>query len=350
MHEKVLTSKDNYFAMLHIRKDYIQEKLAIILPDCESKYVKCPLCPGNEYMTNLSLLSLVAKSGMLQRLQDSDNNYVKNWTIRIFESSNPVVSTRTDKSYSDRPFYIEPAYGYHYIVVATSKHEETFSTISVEQWSNIITVLQDRLKWLYTQKGVIYVSIYINHGKEAGDSLFHSHLNMITFSLIPPVIESEANLSHEILNEKGVCPMCHIINEEVNGARQILQTDSFIAFCPWSPIYPFEFWISPKKHTTSFAKITQKEIGDLSLILRSTLGGLSKCMNDPPYNLVFHLSPEKKNSKQIHWHIEVYPVTKYLSGLERGYGIFLNNTFPEQVAKVLGSTCRKELAELVGII
>jgi UDPglucose--hexose-1-phosphate uridylyltransferase len=61
------------------------------------------------------------------------------------------------------------------------------------------------------------------------------------------------------------------------------------------------------------------------------------------------LSPEKKNSKQIHWHIEVYPLINFWSGLERGYGIFLNTDSPEQDAKILGAACRKELASLVGI-
>ena len=72
------------------------------------------------------------------------------------------------------------------------------------------------------------------------------------------------------------------------------------------------------------------------------------CIRDR-YNLVFHLSPEKKNSRQIHWHIEVYPMINFWSGLERGYGIFLNTDSPEQDAKILGAASRKELASLVGI-
>ena len=122
-----------------------------------------------------------------------------------------------------------------------------------------------------------------------------------------------------------------------------------MAFSPWAPSYPYEFWISPKKHTTSFSKISQKEINDLSLILRSTLGGLSKIIKNVSFNLVFHLSPEKKNSRQIHWHIEIYPLTKNGSGLERGFGIFLNDISPEQAAEELGTACRKELAAIVGI-
>jgi len=338
--------------MGNMRKDYLLEKFMILTSfnGKANNSKKCAYCPGNESMTNPSLLSLVAKDGMLQRLQDNEDEYVKNWSVRVFESQNPAVTIDTENSYSDRPLYSEPAYGYHYVVVASSEHKDTFSTIDTEQWSNVLVVVQDRLRWLYTQKGVTYVSIYINHGQNAGSKIPHSHLNIVTFSTIPPRIEEEAEASHNILNEKGVCPMCQTINEETGGPRQVLQTEGFIAFCPWAPSHPYELWICPKKHTTSFSKITQKEINDLSLILRSTIGGLSKTIKDLSYNLVFHLSPEKKNSRQIHWHIEIYPLTSPWSGLERGYGVFLSEKPPEKAAEELGASCRKELASLVGIV
>ena len=62
------------------------------------------------------------------------------------------------------------------------------------------------------------------------------------------------------------------------------------------------------------------------------------------------ISPEKKNSKQIHWHVEVYPQTTPWSGLELGFGIFLNELTPEKAAEELGAACRKELSALVGIL
>ena len=228
---------------------------------------------------------------MLQRLQDSEDFFVDNWSVRVFESKEPVVSVETKNTYTDRPLYSEPAYGYHYIVVASPNHKQTLATIDIEQWSNVLVVVQDRLRWLYTQKGVTYVSIFVNHGKQSGSNVEHAHINMVSFSTLPPRIDEEAESSHQILNEKGVCPMCQVVNTETGGPRQILQTEGFIAFCPWAPSYPFEFWICPRKHSTSFSKITQKEINDVSLILRATLGGLTKEINDVSFNLAFHLSP-----------------------------------------------------------
>ncbi len=336
-----------------MRKDYVSERFMIVSKSngMAADPKKSPYAPGNEALTNPSVLSLVAKDGMLQRLQDSDDDYVKGWMIRVFESKDPIVSVNAENTYSDGPHYSEPAYGYHYVVVASPNEKDTFATIDAEQWSNVLVVIQERLRWLYTQKGVTYVAIYADHGELAGGGNPHPHLNIVTFSTIPPIIEEEAESSHRILNELGVCAMCQTVQKEINepADRQILKTEGFVAFCPWSPSHPYEFWIAPKKHTTSFSKITQKEINDLALIMRATLGGLAKAVKGVSYSLAFHLSPEKKNRRQIHWHIEVYPITKPQSGMERGYGIFLNDVYPEQVAEELGAACRRELANLVGI-
>ena len=339
----------------NLRKDYVLEKF-VILPDSpeentrsDSAYEECPYCPGNESMTGPAVISLVSKDGMLQRLSDSEGSIIEDWCVRVFQSQYPAVNTASQNNYTDKPLYSEPAYGYHQIVVASPDHKQDLSKISVEQWENVLLVIQERVRWLYTQKSVTYVSIYVDSGREAGTSYDHAHLNIVTFSTIPPIIELEAEGSHRYVNENGNCPSCNIISVELGGPRQILATDSFLAFSPWAPTYPYEFWIYPKRHTTAFSKIPQKEISDLALILRATIGGMSKGLNSPAFNLVFHLSPEKKNSRQIHWHIEVYPQTNKWSGLQRGFGIYVNAVSPESSAEVLGSACRKELAGLVGI-
>ncbi|HIM82644.1 MAG TPA: DUF4921 family protein [Nitrososphaerales archaeon] len=338
--------------MTVLRKDYVLDRFGIVPTNVKEKILsdsKCPYCPGNEEMTPLAVLALVQKDDMLQRLSDSEESYVEGWCVRVFPNDNPVVNTSQEKVYGDKPLYSEPAYGFHYIVVASPEHREKVSTITIEQWANVLVVIQDRVRWLYTQKRVTYVSIYMNYGKAAGSRLDHPHLDIVTFTTIPPLIEQEAEATHKYINERGLCPICDVINVESSGPRQILATDNFLALSPWAPIYPYEFWICPKRHVTLFSKITQKEINDLALILRATIGGLSKALKDVSFNLVFHLSPEKKNSRQLHWHIEVYPQLSTRSGLERGFGIYLSDINPESSAEILGAAARKELASLVGI-
>jgi UDPglucose--hexose-1-phosphate uridylyltransferase len=111
----------------------------------------------------------------------------------------------------------------------------------------------------------------------------------------------------------------------------------------------YEFWIYPKRHMTSLLKLSQKEMMDLALMLRSTLGGMARALDTQTFVMVLHSSSEKKTTKQIHWHIEVYPRRVQLSGLELGGGIFASDVPPEAAAQLLGASARKELAQLVGI-
>lgn len=53
--------------------------------------------------------------------------------------------------------------------------------------------------------------------------------------------------------------MCQTVNAEMGGPRQVLQTEGFIAFCPWAPSYPYEFCISPKNIRLVFLKLLKKK-------------------------------------------------------------------------------------------
>ncbi|MCP8317638.1 MAG: DUF4921 family protein [archaeon] len=345
--------------MGELRKDYFTDRLAIIKKDVTKRPIdlkieeeiskECPYCPDNETMTLPAELVLVQREGTLIKLTDAEGEIVKDWCVRVFPDKFPAVAPDATIAYSEEPLYLEPAYGYHYIVVATPKHDEFFSKMSLDQWVNVLSVVQDRVRWLYSQKNDSNVSIFANHGKEAGALIEHPHLQIITLPRLPPVIEQEASKVQKSMRELGVCPMCNVLRVESGGPRQILTTDHFIAFCPWAPSHAFEYWIFPKKHQTSILRITQKEIKDLALILRSTLGGLSSALNEPPFSMIFHISSEKKTTRQLHWHIEVYPQIKRWDGFERGTNTYISQFSPERAAELLGSASRKEIAKLVGI-
>lgn len=336
--------------MGEMRIDYLSGSFMIVRKNDDfGKGLDSSYAPGNETQTNPSILSLVIKEGMMQTRQDIDDQVVKDWSIRVFANRNPIVSEAKNNEYGKPPFESQPAHGYHYTLVASPDPRQTFATIDVEQWSRILVVVQDRLKWLYTRKGVSYVAIYADHdGTLDKEAKMHPYLNIMSLKMIPPTIEREIGVHHQSQEKHAVCPICQIIKSE-DRSRRILQTENFVAFCPWSPSYPLEFCIAPKRHSMSFAKTSQKDLYDLALIIRAMLGGLTSLVHDITYSIAFHLSAEKKSSRQIHWHIEVYPVTKKWTGIERGYGIHVNDVSPEDAAKKLGAECKKELANIVGV-
>src|SRR5581483_1194955 len=153
-----------------LRKDYFLDRF-VIVPSTDplksqqqSGPDKCPYCPGNESLTEAAILALVVKEGMLQRLSDSEDSIVDGWSVRVFQTQNPIVDQGSATTFSDKPLYSEPAYGYHQVVVASPDHTQSLSQMSIEQMVNVLVVIQDRVRWLYTQRGVTYVSIFLDSG------------------------------------------------------------------------------------------------------------------------------------------------------------------------------------------
>jgi UDPglucose--hexose-1-phosphate uridylyltransferase len=349
--------------MPELRKDYFTRKLVLVSAERGNRPIEfkpppnlpridksmCPFCPGNEEMTPPADLVLVSNENTLLKLSDSDVERIHEWSVRYFPNSFPAVTPEATTEFSDYPLQAEPALGYHHVMVVTPDHSATLSSIPMEQWSDVLATLQDRVRWLYSKKTVGYVSVFVNNGYEAGASISHPHLQTITLSKLPPMIEEEAESVHDSMAEFGVCPMCKVVNLEANGPRHVLSTDNFVAFAPWASSHAYEFWIFPKRHETSFLKVSQKEIQDLATMLKCTLGGLDTVLRNPSYNIAFHISSEKKTTKQIHWHIEVYPQVIKWAGLEQGSGVFVNPIAPEVAAQQLGASARRQISTLIGV-
>ena len=351
--------------MSELRRDYFTNRIVLTstkknespkprkennhIPQKKSIEPKCILCPGNEEKTKPADMVLIQKEGALIKMSDEDGALVKDWVVRVIPSKEPVVTPTPEDAYSDSPLYSEPAHGYHHIMAVSPNHYEDFTNMPIEQLINVLTSLQDKVRGLYSQKKVSYVAVIMNNGEEAGAKHAHPHLEIITLPCLPPNIEQEALAAHKSMDGLGICPMCTVVNVEMGGPRQILATENFVAIAPWASSQSYEFWIITKTHRTNFLQATQKEISDLALILRCTLGGMSKGLNAPAFNLAFHFSSEKKTTRQLHWHIEIYPQRSKLGALERGMGIYSNQVGPEQVAEELGAYSRRELARIIGV-
>ena len=287
------------------------------------------------------VMSLVNRGGILQRLYGDEMG--GDWSVQIFEINRPVVSPDAETIYRDEPRQCRPSFGYHYIMAAT--HQCATPLEECRQWSNMLVAMQDRIRWLSEQTGVGYVAVFADMDRS---DISAPSMQIATFKTTPPAILNEARASDAASQERGVCTMCQMIDDVSEGQRLILQTDDFVAFCPWAPSCPYEFWVAPRRHTTGFLQASQGELDDMGMMLRATLGGLARVL-DGGFGVAFHLSPERKNTRQVHWHVEVYPATTPPTALERGFGVLASDTSPEESAKILGAAGRDEMAVIMGV-
>ena len=236
----------------------------------------------------------------------------------------------------------------HLAIVASVKHDDLFQKLAVETIAKVLTLAQENMKTMYSKKGTNFVLLFARYGRHAGAVTSHPNLELLALPEIPPIVAEEIQTAEKSRHDFDVCPMCRVVSVELGGPRQLISTSYYIAFAPWAPTSSHEFWIFPRTHQTSFLRSTEREINDLALVLRSTLGGLNAALGSVPFTMIFHSTNEKSSGH--HWHIEVHPKLKGWGSLEKGLDVFLNDVPPETTGEVLGRASRKELAELVGVI
>jgi UDPglucose--hexose-1-phosphate uridylyltransferase len=241
----------------------------------------------------------------------------------------------------ENPFLCD-AVGAHEVIVESPNHDEHPGVARIEQLELVVDAYLDRLKALSTMPYVRYVSIFRNHGAEAGASLSHAHSQLIATPFVPLTLREELKASKRFWQSKRKCAFCDILKREKSSQRFIWEGDDFSVFAPWASVNPLEFWVLPRRHQASPLKMRKKERKDLAKTLRVCLGGLNSLVNDPPYNYGFHIAPSANADKFYHWHIEVYPKLAIWAGFEKSTGIYINMVPPEDAAASLKEAAGKE--------
>jgi UDPglucose--hexose-1-phosphate uridylyltransferase len=220
------------------------------------------------------------------------------------------------------------------VLVESPKHDGHLGAASVPQVTHVVNAYIDRLRELSRKPYVKYVSIFRNHGLEAGASLSHAHSQIMATPLVPKIVEEELKTSREFFERHQSCAFCEILQKEEQSPRLIWQNQDFIILAPWASIHPFEFWIFPKKHQCCMLDLSQNEIESLASTMRISLGGLRALLDDPPYNFGVHQITDGA-CDCYHWHLEVYPRLSIWAGFEKSTGMYINVVSPEDAAKSL---------------
>jgi len=342
-----------------VRKDYLLNRWVVIAKERGKRptdFVKkdsaktisdCPLCPDNEHMTPPAVLVYLPLDGGIKKERDQDSLRYKDWLIRVVPNLYPAFSPSLENKYSipenSTGFR---AIGHHEVLIESPCHDEHPGTSRLSQLVHLVNAYLDRLMALSQKTYVKNISIFRNHGSEAGASLSHAHTQLIATSFIPTIVDEEIESSQSYWNKNHECRLCNVLEKEKKGPRFIWENRSFVVFAPWASINPLEFWVMPKKHNSNMLAMSSFEIEDLAETMRVTLGGLNSALNDPPYNYGFHTALSEDVQDYYHWHLEVYPRLSIWAGFEKSTGMFINVISPEDAAIELKKATEKEKIKL----
>jgi UDPglucose--hexose-1-phosphate uridylyltransferase len=289
----------------------------------------CPFCPGSEAKTPPEILVYGRSNGGAN---------TAGWTVRVVPNKFPALGIEGDLDREGEGLFDKMnGVGAHEVIVETPDHAATLASLPERAVEDVLWAYRDRMLDLKNDRRFRYVLIFKNHGEAAGASVEHTHSQLIALPIVPRRVREEVDSGWHYYDEKERCIFCDIIRQERDtGERVIGENDYFITLAPYAPRFPFEMWLLPKVHGSSFENNQSTMYASLARMLKDTLMRLDAVLDRPPYNFMIHTSPiGEEINDHYHWHIEIIPKLTKVAGFEWGTGFYINPTPPEESARFL---------------
>ena len=289
----------------------------------------CPFCEGHEDKTPDEIIAY--------RNQGSQANR-KGWRVRVVPNKFPALEIEGDLNKRGEGIYdMMQGVGAHEVIIECPEHLVSTSQLSEEQVREVLWVYRDRLVDLKKDPRLVYGMIFKNVGAEAGASLEHTHSQLIVTPIVPINVWEEMTGSLEFYNFRGRCVYCDMIQQELACEQRIvLDSPSFVAFCPFASRFPFETWLLPKVHSSHYENIQKNGVEELSGVMKQVIGKIEAALDRPAYNYIVHTAPfDTQELGYYHWHIEIAPSLTKAAGFEWGTGFYINPVTPEEAAGFL---------------
>ena len=295
----------------------------------ESYDENCPFCPGNEHLTPDAVFTL------------ADPKDPQKWAVRVVPNKFPALATPgagTERKRVRRGLYLEMCgCGTHEVVIEGQDHSKTIATMSTDQVRLIIQTYRDRFLELDKSDWNQLIIIFRNQGEGAGTSLVHPHSQIIGTPIVPDEIRRRLEEAQRYYDDHGTCVYCDVLEHELSEkTRLVCSNDGFAVICPFAATVPYEMWLLPRNHASSFGELEDDEITQLADILHEALWRLYSLLDNPDYNYVIRSAPHySAGEPHFHWYVQILPRLTKRAGFEIGSGMNINVVVPEEAASEL---------------
>jgi UDPglucose--hexose-1-phosphate uridylyltransferase len=284
---------------------------------------KCPFCPGHEDQTPPEVL----------RLRDGEG-----WKARVIPNKFAALSPdRQPQRTIHRSMRSMDGFGVHDVIVETPDHSLAMAQMPDSHVADILRLYKMRYDQLSLDPRVAHVTIFKNHGVDAGTSLEHPHSQIIAAPVISHQVRERFQEALRHYDDFGCCIFCQMIEEELHEQKRIvLESEHFVAAEPFASPSPFFTHIYPRRHMASFGDISSSEMSELGRVLRTVLAKLYVGLADPDFNFTLRTAPaECVGVRYFHWYMSIIPRLTRTAGFELGSGMFINTVIPEEAADFL---------------
>ena len=213
--------------------------------------------------------------------------------------------------------------GAHEVLVENPRHDGHFWSASDFEVEQFLRLAAQRIQDLKRDSRFKYISIFKNHGERAGQEFEHPTSQLTATTFVPRRVLYELRAGRDYYENKERCVFCDILAQEERQEQRIVEIrGDYVAFCPYAPRVPYETWVMPRGHESSFERTGASRVGtltDLAALLRRTLLRIRTVAE--AFHLVLHTSPNSQHPSttlgywktlddDYHWHIEILPIVE----------------------------------------
>lgn len=289
----------------------------------------CPFCLGNEQLTGPEIFAF--------RGGTASNG--PGWSVRVVPNKFPVLRIEADHlRHRDGSLFSEMGgCGAHEVVIETPEHERYLRDQSDEHVEMVLQTLHLRFNDLLRDERFETIVIFKNHGEEAGTSLRHPHWQIVATPVVPRQLRIKHAVATDYFDRTGDCLYCILLNEELElGHRILAENEQYVALMPYAARTPFETWIMPRTHHSTFGLVDVGHLRPLASLLKTVLMQLHTGLDNPDFNLTLNTAPRGDEDKRYFlWHMEIIPKLTRPAGFELGSGMAINTVLPEDAARFL---------------
>jgi UDPglucose--hexose-1-phosphate uridylyltransferase len=252
------------------------------------------------------------------------------WSARAVVHPTPLYRVEGEPSRRGDGIYdrMSPV-GAHEVLVENPRHERQLWNASDAEIEQFLLLVTHRIQDLKRDARFKYISVFKNHGINAGQEFEHPSSQLTATTFVPRRVLYELRAGRDYFKAKERCVFCDIISQEIQQIQRVIEVrGDFIALGPYAPRVPYETWIMPRSHEAAFERFglsRPASMRDLGALLRRTLQRVRTVTDE--FHLVLHTSPNSRHRSQsldywktldedYHWHIEILPA---IAGKSKSY-------------------------------